>query len=141
MYHRLPLTLTPEQVDRFRHLAHMLDIAPGPGGSRMSAHEATKNIFEENLTPILPPPWAYVTVVALYPGAQIQAHADANPMATRHHIPLQLNEDCWVFSDGVWQQLKVGRIYTMDPTKPHGAVNWGPTLRLHLLVDVIEQPS
>ena len=57
------------------------------------------------------------------------------PNRRRYHIPLQINPGCWVFSDCVWQQLELGVVYEMDPTKPHGAVNWGDTVRLHLLID------
>lgn len=74
-------------------------------------------------------------LVGIRPGAQIAGHCDAGPRA-RYHIPLQTNESCWSFSDGVWQQLKVGRLYMMNPTEFHGAVNWGDTVRLHLMVDV-----
>jgi hypothetical protein len=75
-------------------------------------------------------------LVGLLPSQQIAAHADAPIQGVRYHIPLQVNDGCWSFHDGVWQQLKLGVVYQMDPTKPHGAVNWGETIRLHLMIDV-----
>jgi len=46
-----------------------------------------------------------------------------------------VNDGCWSFHDGVWQQLDVGLAYEMDPTIVHGAVNWGASTRLHLMID------
>jgi hypothetical protein len=135
MYQSLPLHLSPEQLDRFRQLATCVDLSPGPGGSRMSPPYETDTVFRPELQAILPGSYLYVTVVALYPGAQIQAHVDAPVHGVRHHIPLVLNDDCWVFSAGDWQQLDEGQIYVMNPTVPHGSLNWGATRRLHLLVD------
>jgi hypothetical protein len=77
-------------------------------------------------------------LVGLLPGQQIPLHVDARAECpgVRHHVPIQTNDGCWTFSVGDWQQLEIGRVYTMDPTEPHGAVNWGSTIRLHLLIDV-----
>lgn len=77
-----------------------------------------------------------VRLIGLLPSQQIVLHADAPIPGVRHHVPLQINEGCWCFSGGVWRQLELGRVYTMDPSQPHGAVNWGTTLRLHLMIDV-----
>ena len=81
-----------------------------------------------------------IRIIGIRPGGQIAGHRDGSPATvtfTRYHIPLQTNGHCWSFSDGVWQQLDVGVIYTMDPTEFHGAVNWGDTMRLHLLIDAL----
>jgi quercetin dioxygenase-like cupin family protein len=134
MYHPHPLKLSPEQLERFRHLATCVDISPGPGGSRMSDHAETERVFGPDLQPVLAGPYQHVTVVALYPGAQIHAHTDVF-RGIRHHIPLVLNDGCWVFSAGDWQQLEAGQVYSMNPNLLHGAVNWGATRRLHLIVD------
>lgn len=78
-------------------------------------------------------------LVGLLPSQQIVAHADASiAPRVRYHIPVQTNDGCWSFSTGVWQQLAVGKVYRLDPTERHGAVNWGTELRLHLMVDVEE---
>lgn len=101
--------------------AHKSDIAPGPGGSR--------------ITPIGTAWGGTASVVALYPSSQIVAHADPPIATTRHHVPLVLNDGCWVFHDGAWQQLEIGHIYAMNPAQTHGAVNWGSERRLHLILD------
>lgn len=128
-------------VANLREQALQTDIRPGPGGSHMCADADAR----QRLEPLLREYWpeigtiSYMTVVALYPSSQIVRHADAPIRGIRHHIPLQQNEQCWSFHDGVWQQLQLERIYTMDPTLPHGAVNWGATVRLHLIVDVLSR--
>lgn len=141
MYERLPdsLAFWPSFVDDLLQARRPLDIEPGPGGTRMSDSALTIRIYGPLLKATFPGQWTYAALVAIYPGAQIQSHVDAPVIGTRYHIPLQLNDGCWVFHDGTWQQLTVGAVYTMDPTKPHGAVNWGPNLRLHLLLDVLDE--
>ena len=110
--------LAPEDIASYTALALRADLAPGPGGSR--------------ITP-LGQGW---NVVALYPSSQLVGHTDPPIKGTRYHVPIQMNDGCWVFSGGEWRQLEVGHTYEMDPTEVHGAVNWGHTLRLHLMVDV-----
>jgi hypothetical protein len=118
--HGVTVDITP-----YLALSAQSDLAPGSGGSR--------------ITPCGP-----VTVgalvgrgafVALYPSSQLVAHVDPPIAGRRFHVPLVVNDGCWVFSDGHWQQLAVGRVYQMDPTIVHGAVNWGTERRLHLMVD------
>jgi aspartyl/asparaginyl beta-hydroxylase (cupin superfamily) len=74
--------------------------------------------------------------VALYPSSQLVAHRDPPITGTRFHVPLVVNDGCWVFHGGWWQQLQLGHLYAMDPTVEHGAVNWGTDRRVHLMVDV-----
>lgn len=75
--------------------------------------------------------------VALYPSSQLVGHKDPPIKGLRYHIPIQTNPDNWVFHDGVWQQLEVGKIYTMDPALVHGAVNWSHEVRIHLIIDTV----
>ena len=78
-----------------------------------------------------------VQLVGIRPGGQIVGHTDVlDPTVRRYHLPLQVNDGCWSFSAGQWDQLKLAGIYAVDPTQPHGAVNWGDTIRLHLMIDV-----
>lgn len=138
MYSPLPYQFSPAEVAILLAQAIKLDIAPGPGGTRMSSAGETRFYFEEILKvhPPFQPRWLYCSVVAIYPGAQIQAHKDAPISGRRLHVPLQQNEGCWSFHLDTWQQLDLGQTYSMDPSIAHGAVNWGPTVRLQLLVDV-----
>ena len=137
MYELDALLLAPAVPDLLAQ-AVKLDIAPGPGGSRMSSDKETRFYLEPVLREHWPElgPITYITVIALYPSSQLVGHCDAPIHATRYHIPLQQNVGCWSFHDGHWQQLQIGRAYTMDPSLFHGAVNWGSTVRLHLIVDV-----
>lgn len=85
-------------------------------------------------------PWgnriAQMQIVGLLPSQQIVRHQDQSiaPLV-RYHLPLQTNDGCWSFAGGAWTQLQLGGIYRLDPTEPHGAVNWGADLRVHLMID------
>jgi len=128
------LRLTRAEHARLLDLTRLLDLAPGPGGSRISEPILTKRLFAEAIGDLVYKEYQS-TVIALYPSSQLVAHRDPPIKGIRHHIPLQLNPGCWVFHDGLWQQLEVGCVYTMDPSLLHGAVNWGTEVRLHLMVD------
>ena len=129
------------------HCEHLAKIAwdtfgslfarPGGNGTAMSPYKETIELFHHELRDVLGDCWQRASVVSLQPSAQIVAHVDEGLTGTRYHLPLQTNEGCWSFSEGIWSQLEVGSIYRMDPTKPHGAVNWGETTRLHLMIDVL----
>jgi len=81
---------------------------------------------------------ATIQLVGLAPSQQIALHADASiAPAVRYHVVLRSNDACWSYSVGTkWTKLSEGMIYRMDPAEPHGAVNWGETVRLHLMIDV-----
>jgi hypothetical protein len=135
MYVDQRFSLTDATLAAVLKAVEILDIKPGPGGSRFSDWDLTMRAFE-SIKFWDTPKVHRGAVVALYPSSQIVAHADAySAKQRRYHIPLQINSGCWVFHDGDWQQLQLGKVYQMDPTKVHGAVNWGATLRLHLLLD------
>lgn len=130
------------------HLFHDLTAALAPliarygftaGASFMSevpeTHEACREVVP-HLRAILPGRYRWFRIVGLRASQQIVAHTDQPVVGIRYHLPIQLNKGCWVFHGGLWQQLSRGSVYTMDPTVEHGAVNWGETLRVHLLIDV-----
>jgi hypothetical protein len=102
------------------------DLAPGPGGSRITWLKGMSVVGRLS---------GRAAMVALYPSSQLVAHCDPPIAGRRFHIPLVVNDGCWVFHAGTWQQLEVGRVYQMDPTEVHGAVNWGTERRVHLMVD------
>lgn len=140
MYVDCLFRFSPAHLDRLIWFASQLGLdAPGAsGGSTFSDWKASWALLSPELLSEFPT-LQKVCIVQLRPSAQIVAHIDQHeiyPNEQRYHVPLKTNEGCWVFSDGVWQQLEVGRLYKMDPTKPHGAVNWGTTVRWHLLMDV-----
>jgi hypothetical protein len=109
-----------KERDRLRSIGGLMKLSPGPGGSC--------------IVPV--PNEAGVSVVALWPSRQIVAHTDPPMPSTRYHLPLQTNDGCWSFHGGAWDRLLVGEWYEMDPTQVHGAVNWGSTVRIHLMVDL-----
>jgi hypothetical protein len=135
MYVELPWAV--DDLEQMRGLLDYFDILRGAGESRMSTPSDTLARYEERLAHHFGGRAIRAMLVALYPSCQIAAHAD-DPIAplVRVHFPLLANEGCWSFHDGDWQQLEPGRAYLMDPARVHGAVNWGPTPRVHLMVDV-----
>jgi len=122
------------QVEALQAMAVTLDLTPLPGSvSRFAEveHAAIEAFFHGRIVAAF--------VVSLIPTQQIPLHVDA-PIApaVRYHLPIRTNAACWCFHADAWRRLDEGRIYRMDPTDPHGAVNWGTTPRWHLLVDVVE---
>lgn len=139
MYIEHPHVLSADEVNKLLTLVGQLDIAPGPGGSRISDYEATLRVYSQTFLQYTEPfnkTWSRAMIVALYPSAQLVGHKDPPIQGRRFHIPLQMNDGCWVHHDGVWVQLQLGHIYEMNPMEFHGAVNWGHDIRLHLAIDV-----
>lgn len=132
MYEALDQRLTEAQTLALAALVRTHDLTPGPGGARMLPLDP--GLLQALLD--LPPLHA-AWLIALGPTQQIPAHTDPPLPGPRLHIPLETSPDCWTFSAGQWQQLDVGRMYRMDPTVVHGAVNWGPTRRVHLMLDLL----
>lgn len=139
-YVEQPWALTPNDLARVREVVKALDLAPGPGGSRITP--VPESLHAAMLEAIGMGNYERVAVVVLYPSSQLVGHCDP-PLPrsvrgvdpTRIHVPLDVNDGCWVFHAGTWQQLQVGHAYQMDPTQVHGAVNWGATVRKHLILD------
>lgn len=142
MYQRTKLRFNSDQVAELRRLALSLNPQPGPGGAGMTDPDETLAVFWACLHPrYLAGTWTNARVVGLWPSQQIPLHADAPIHGVRHHIPLQTNPRCLSFTeaeDGVisCHKLYEGQDYVLDPTVPHGAVNWGDAVRLHLMIDV-----
>lgn len=135
MYQRLDVTLAPDLLRQCQRLIDSIDITPGVDGSCSSDPTVTRGLFEPVLKEVVPWRWASVMLMALSPGCVIPGHTDGYTLAQRYHLPLVSNDRCWVFHDKTWEQLEVGGLYTMDPRVLHGAVNWGATMRVHVIVD------
>jgi hypothetical protein len=129
-------------VDRLIERCVDTSLPPGPGGCRMT-HVTDSNgldVLRPLLGEVFPAgAWLKTMVVALHPSQQIQAHVDAPIAGVRYHMAIRVNEGCWVLHAGAWRQLEPGRVYRMDPTEEHGAVNWGASVRWHLMVDIQEE--
>ncbi len=134
MYKKQGITLTPELLKACQEM-HGFNLTPGTSGVSASNPEETKEKYYPLLKGIFPFSWSYCMLIALYPNRNIPGHKDPFKFSTRYHIPLLTNEHCWVFHDGTWEQLEAGTLYTMDPLLFHGAVNWGDSLRVHLIID------
>lgn len=122
-------------IDALVPLIDTLDVAAGSEGFRATVFEPTRDRFYPLLASAFPGRWTYCILVALYPKRMIAAHIDGPCDGIRHHLVLETNEECWSFSDGTWGQLQRGSFYQMDPNRPHGAVNWGTSRRVHLVID------
>ena len=126
----LCVQLTEASLDELRAPLAALDLKPGPGGSFATEPTRTSALYAKFFDfPIV------ARVFGLLPSAQIVGHCDPPVAGTRYHCPLKTNDGCWVFHGEDWKQLVAGYWYAMDPTVFHGAVNWGATTRLHLVVD------
>lgn len=143
MYEQLELVLLHNAVEALLDkVKRFLDLTPGPGGSGMTDPLATAEAcggLAREYGLLDGKRLLMMRVVSLCPSQQIVAHTDPPIAGIRHHAPLVVNNGCWSFHGGVWQQLEVGRVYRMAPTVMHGAVNWGHTTRLHLMVDTEEE--
>lgn len=141
MYQRDPLRRpTPETITRWLGFARRLNAGEHSAASQMTLDEPTRPHFygDESFRRMFGDQIVWITVVSLLPSQQIVAHCD-QPLpdgVIRYHLPLQTNFGCWSYHGGDWQQLDVGRVYSMDPAVEHGAVNWGSEIRMHLLLDV-----
>lgn len=96
--------------------------------------------LQEDFGALLGGEWKDALLIGMKPGAMIPLHSDPpdHPESTRVHIVLATNDRCWSYHDGAWQQLAVGGHYCMDPASEHAAVNFGSTIRYHLVVDAMD---
>lgn len=139
MYQIDSRTYEPKRLAHWLLLAQQMNLTPGPGGSTMTNFRAALKLYGEDLDYLFGAGNVkQATLVVLAPSSQIVGHKDSpnDVHGRRLHIPLQTNPGCWSFHDGRWQHLEIGYGYWMDPTVEHGAVNWGTSTRLHLMVDV-----
>lgn len=70
------------------------------------------------------------------PGQVIERHTD-KAYTKRVHVPLQTNPKAYFITDEPLH-MQLGKVYVVDPSKPHSVVNEGDTDRIHLMFDVKE---
>lgn len=123
-----------EMADRFLRL----DVAWTPSDYGTTT-EHRGHPYKADLASVLPGDWVASMLVLIRPGGNIRMHQDVPEREglTRYHVVLSTNDRCWNYHDGDWQQLELGGIYTVDPTREHASINWGETMRVHLVVDVV----
>ena len=137
MYEPLALTISSEECHRLIKAGGSLIHKAGSGHPyHTTPSDDTIALYEPLLGDRFTGAWLYAQLVILFPGGALTQHTDGQLGRSRRHLVLQTNPHVWIFHDGAWQQLPLGGVYSMDPTKPHGAVNWGHAPRVHLLMDV-----
>lgn len=99
-----------------------------------TAQQRVIDLYQPYLREVFPGRWAEVMIVRIHPEGYLMLHTDAPRPGLRHHLVLESNADSWCLHDGTWQRLEEGHLFTMDQTRPHGALNWGKTPRTHLVV-------
>ncbi len=115
-------------------------LTPWTAGGHATRHgPPVWEAFFEDLRAFIPGKWETAMLVALRElGGTLPFHHDefdAKHLA-RYHLVLQTNDRCWTLHDNCWQRPEAGHLYHMDPRQEHAAVNFGPTPRVHLVVDV-----
>lgn len=149
-YDLAAVSCSADLLARLHACAATLDLSYGPG-SRMTDVQTTVRAFQPTLADLLDLlreafplgtrardlDLGWFRLVLLGPSQQIVCHRDPSiAPARRFHLPLQTSPGCWSYHAGVWQRLRAGYVYEMDPAVEHGAVNWGELTRIHLLIDV-----
>jgi hypothetical protein len=78
-------------------------------------------------------------------GGQIQPHVDKSPYfskSLRIHVPIETNEDVWMFSLGTPHHMKVGEVWSLNNSARHAVWNRHPSLsRTHLICDFLPSPE
>jgi hypothetical protein len=78
-------------------------------------------------------------------GAKIQPHVDKSPYFSktlRIHVPVETNDDVWMFSLGTPHQMKPGEVWSLNNSARHAVWNRHPTLsRTHLICDFLPTPE
>jgi hypothetical protein len=75
----------------------------------------------------------------LNPGDYVPYHTDdcADGWISRIHAPILTNPDCWFLTDGLAHHMEVGMSYQVNPGRPHAVANFGDSVRVHLMFDVV----
>jgi hypothetical protein len=135
MYQRQEIELSPSILSVCQQYVKSVPIVLNSKGVFQSDSTITSEVYGPVLKELFPWPWPYCNLTAIGTSKQIHGHTDPFTLTIRYHIPLLTNNECWNFHGGTWEQLQEGAVYTMDPTKFHGSVNWGTSTRIHLVID------
>lgn len=67
---------------------------------------------------------------------KIRAYSYHKDQSERYHIPLTTDNDCMLLvEDKIYRLHEVGRLYIVDTTKKHTALNLGYSERIHIVFD------
>lgn len=83
--------------------------------------------------------YMWVRLAKLEPGTFFWEHRDYQELEKvnrfRIHVPLITNESAYLILNGARLHLPVGHLWKLDPVHRHGACNFGPEPRVHMLLD------
>jgi len=119
-------------------------------GTKQSAHEycvLNQSLVNTYLAELIHrfPDYYRWRILTLTPRSSYTVHRDGRGGTnTRIHIPVQTNDHSWLQFyqtqpkeaepvSVVHHKLKIGRVYKVDTTNYHTAVNWGTTNRIHVV--------
>jgi len=119
-------------------------------GTKTSAHQycvLNRSLVNTYLAELLEhfPDYYRWRILSLEPRQSYTVHRDSRGGAnTRIHIPVETNADSWlqfwsappqsgVANTVTHHRLCVGKVYRVDTTNYHTAVNWGTTTRVHVV--------
>jgi hypothetical protein len=89
--------------------------------------------------------YMWVRVARMEPGASLWEHRDYQELTPvsryRLHIPLATNPDAFLVFGNEKTHLPASGIFYMRPVRPHGACNLGLEPRIHLILDVYDNPE
>lgn len=77
---------------------------------------------------------------AIMPGRAIGEHVDQQcpkDWVTRVHVPLLTNPQAVLVMEGIEHHMQVGKVYHVNPNRPHSLRNDGKTPRVHFFFDVL----
>ena len=94
---------------------------------------------------MIPAPPLRALLACLPAGGQIQPHVD-KPLyfskSLRIHVPIETNDDVWMFSMGTPHQMKPGEVWSLNNSARHAVWNRHPSLsRTHLICDFLPTPE
>lgn len=149
MYHAVGVLLDQEACDLMVRVGiHKLGVPRNGVGSRgrvgyhSTEPEETMEVFRDTerlllKNGVIQNSWQAARLLTVFPSCLLNLHEDRfETVPVRYHLVVETNPEAWVRHDGRWQQLELGVLYWMDPTKPHASVNLGQTPRTHLFFDV-----
>lgn len=96
-----------------------------------------RSLIEE----MIPAPPLRAVIARLPAGAKITPHVDLSPYfqkSLRIHIPVETNEQVWMFSRGQPHQMRAGEVWVLNNCAQHAVWNRHSTLpRTHLICDFL----
>jgi Aspartyl/Asparaginyl beta-hydroxylase len=117
----------------------------GPGETYVFNGQLARSPAIANLLNSFPCELRSARLMALAPGASVEAHTDTFfglPYGqVRLHVPLLTNPGATMDLNGVRTHWERGYVWYGDFGLPHAVANDGPSVRVHLVVDCLVNPA